>query len=205
MLEKISDVRMTQYDAEILQPTRMIIVVDGITPLMTHNPVNMGVVQAPGKGSRIPEPEIEAEAGVYRLPDGTCGTKGEGFRGALIGAAPAWRAKGKRTMRTIVSHIIVVENLVPLLHRDGTPISDYVIDARRAIVQGQGIIRHRPRFDDWSCRFTLEFDSLLIKISDARIIVDILNDGGNRMGVGDYRPDCNGPFGRFRVREYAIL
>lgn len=182
---------------------KIIITVDGIKPLLTHNPESMGVEIAPGKGSRIPEAEVEAEAGVYRLPDGCCAIKGESFRLTALGAASAWKAKGKRTMKSILAHVVVTEELVPLLRKDGTPIKDYVIDARRAIIQKQGIIRRRPRFDEWSCRFTMEFDPLLIG-KDARIIADILDDAGNRIGVGDYRPARNGYFGRFRVREYAI-
>jgi hypothetical protein len=191
-------IRANEISAE-----RIIITVDGIKPLLTHNPESMGVEVAPGKGSRVPEPEVEAEAGVYRLPDGACALKGESFRLSLIGAAPAWKAKGKRTMKSLMSHIVVVEELVPLLYRDGTPIKEYAIDARRAIVAKQGIIRRRPRFDEWSARFTMEFDPLLIG-RDPRIIADILDDAGNRIGVGDYRPSRNGWFGRFRVREYAI-
>lgn len=183
--------------------SRITITVDGIKPLLTHNPESMGVEKAPGKGSRIPEAEIEAEAGVYRLPDGTCGIKGEAFRGSLLGAASAWKAKAKRTMKSLLSHVTVIEDLIPLLHHDGTPIKEYVIDRRRAIIQRNGIIRCRPRFDEWSCRFTIEYDPELVG-KDPRIIVDVLQDGGNRMGVGDYRPARNGPFGRFRVRQYEI-
>lgn len=181
---------------------RIIIVVDGIKPLLTHNPESMGVEKGPGKGSRIPEAEIEAEAGVYRLPDGTCGIKGDAFRGSGLTAAAAWKAKGKRTMKSLLSHITVVEDLIPLMHADDTPIKDYVIDKRRAIIQRNGIIRCRPCFPEWSARFTIEYDPELIP--DPKIIADILQDAGNRIGVGDFRPGRNGPFGRFRVRQYEI-
>lgn len=191
-------------DTVAVSIAQIVITVDGIKPLLTHNPESMGVEKAPGKGSRIPEAEIEAEAGVYRLPDGNCALKGEAFRGSLLGAASAWKAKNKRTMKSILSHIIVIEELVPLQRRDGTLIKDYVIDARRAIVQRQGIIRRRPRFDEWSCTFTIEYDPELVG-KEPKIIADVLQDAGNRVGVGDFRPSRNGPFGRFRVREYRVI
>jgi hypothetical protein len=171
--------------AAVVAPARVRITVDGVKPLLTHNPESMGVEKAPGKGSRIPEAEVEAEQGVYRLPDGTCAIKGEAFRGALLGAASAWKAKGKKTMKSLLSHIIVVEELVQLCHPDGKPLKDYAIDSRRAIVQRQGIIRRRPRFDEWSCTFTIEYDPQVVGVKDPGIIASILQDAGGR---GDFRP-----------------
>jgi hypothetical protein len=195
------------YDnSNTLPSARMRFTVIGIRPLMTHNPVGM-MDKGPGgvKGSRIPEAEAEAEAGVYRMEDGTCALKGESFRWAILGAAGAWKGAKRSTMKSVLAHIVVVEDLVPLLCPDGTPIKDYVIDRRRAIIQGQGIIRCRPRFDEWMARFTVEFDQQLVKLADSKIIADILADGGQRKGVGDYRPECDGTFGRFQVRDYLII
>jgi len=207
MLDKTkTKLTMIPYgDANAIPAARLRVTVVGIKPLMTHNPESMGTEKGPGKGSRIPEAEVEAEAGVYRFPDGTCGLKGEAFRGSMVGkggSAAAWKMKGKKTMKSLLSHIVVVEELVPLLHLDGKPIKDYVIDARRAIVQRQGIVRRRPRFDEWQCTFTIEYDPQII--DNPKLIVDVLADAGNRVGVGDFRPACNGFFGRFRVREYAV-
>jgi hypothetical protein len=99
MLDKLKAKTIIPYSngTDTVLASRIILTVDGIKPLLTHNPESMGVDKAPGKGSRIPEAEIEAEAGVYRLPDGTCAIKGEAFRGSLLGAASAWKAKAKRT------------------------------------------------------------------------------------------------------------
>jgi hypothetical protein len=202
-IAKIGPTFIPYSDAGSTKIARVIITVDGIKPLLTHNPESMGVEVAPGKGSRIPEAEAEAEAGVYRDVDGNCCLKGEAFRGSLLGAAPAWRSKGKKTMKSLLSHVVVVEELVQLKRSDGSLITDYAIDARRAIIQRQGIIRRRPRFDEWTCTFTVEYDPAMIP--DPKLIVDIMQDAGNRIGVGDFRPARNGFFGRFRVREFAPI
>jgi hypothetical protein len=89
------------------------------------------------------------------------------------------------------------------MRHDGTPIKDYIIDRRRAIIQRNGIIRCRPCFPEWSCTFTIEYDPELIG-KEPKIIADVLQDAGNRIGVGDFRPSRNGPFGRFKVRNYAL-
>src|SRR5262245_18713972 len=195
--------QMIPYDeATSTKAHRIRIIVDGKTPLLTHNPESMSIIKEATKGSRIPAPEIEAEAGCYRMADGTCVVKGESFRGCELAAAGAYRIK-KASLRYAFAHILVLEELLPLLRRYGTPISDYVIDKRRAIVQRQGIIRCRPRFDEWSAMFTFQYDPLIV--TEPKLIVDVLQDGGGRIGVGDYRPAKNGWFGRFDVRAYQIF
>lgn len=198
MLDKIG-AGFTEYNASTTKFGRIRIIVVGKVPLLTHNPESMNVVAEAKKGGRIPPPEVEAEAGAYRLPDGTCAGRGEGYRLGLLGAGGAWKIK-RLSARSILAHVIVVEELLPILRLDGTPVSDYVIDARRAIVQGQGIIRHRPCFNEWMMIPTFEYDPVLIN-NKPELIVDILADAGNRFGVGDYRPR----FGRYNVKGYQIL
>jgi hypothetical protein len=193
---------MTPYDSGPLQTGRITIIVDGRTPLLTHNPQSMGVTKGPSKQSRIPDPADEAEAGCYRQDDGTLCIKGDSFRGALLSAAGAWKTKGKATMKSRLGHIVVTDELIALKHKDGTPITSFEIDQRRVMVQKSGIIRSRPKFTDWSCQLTIEFDPLLV--TEPTIICDILNDAGGRIGVGDFRPSKNGWFGRFSVRSYHI-
>lgn len=176
----------------------------GLSPLLTHNPASMGAPKAQGtKGSNIPTPEDEAEAGAYRLPDGQCAIPAISFRSAIIEAAGAWKASGRRSsMRTILSHLEIQDELLPLWHpEDGSPLNHYVIDRRRARVQKAGILRCRPRFDRWSVTFTLVYDELLL--TQPEILKDIATDAGRRFGVGDYRPQTKGWFGRFAVVEEA--
>lgn len=195
----------TPYDSSATQQSgRIRITVVGIKPLLTHNPEGMGGGgESAKRGTRIPEPEVEAEAGTYRLDDGTCAIKGEAFRGAILGAAGAWKGKNRSTMKSHLAHIVVLEELVALRYPNGTPIRDYVIDRRRVIVVRAGVMRARPRFDEWSATFTVEYDPQLVK--DPKMIVDIAADGGIRMGVGDNRPQKNGANGRYAVKEYVVL
>jgi hypothetical protein len=189
--------QMTPYEASTAQSGRIRILVEGRCPLLTHNPASMYATAETKKGGNIPKPEDEAEAGTYRTEDGTCAVTGEGFRASLLAASSAFKIPKKRySARSVLEHITVVEDLVPLMRYDGTPIRDYAIDARRAIIQGNGIIRHRPRFDEWRCTFTIEYDPLLWP--NVKVLIDILADAGQRKGVGDYRPR----FGRFGVIGY---
>jgi hypothetical protein len=195
---------LTAYQSDAVGTALLRVRVVGEGPLLTHNPAAMSNKTGDAKrGSRIPSAELEAENGAYRLEDGTLGIKGESFVGAIAGksgAAGAFKTKNRGTMKSRLTHISCVEELVPLVHaKTGEPIRDYIIDQRPVVVQKSRIIRARPLINDWSATFTIQYDPQLV--AEPLIILEILSDAGRRIGVGDYRPR----FGRFSVAGYALL
>jgi hypothetical protein len=184
---------------EIQSETLEVIVV-GISPLLTRNP--LGMVSAVGaRGQReIPSPQEEAETSVYRLPDGSCGLPTMAFRSCLIKAAAGFKApKGRASLKGAASHIQMTTELISILDVETLkPVKTFEIDSRRVVIQKAGIIRNRPRFEKWAAKVGIIFDPTLIAGS---VLRDILADGGTRIGVGDYRPERGGPMGRFAVRE----
>lgn len=187
----------------------MIFTVVGQSPLLTHNPASMQASSAQGKTKRtvseIPTPEVEAERGLYLDDEGRKCMPGIAFRNAFIKAASSFRGpwqKKRETLKAIVSHCTVREELVPLLDAKGKPMEKYKVDMRRAMVQRNGVTRCRPRFDAWRATFTLLWDdAILVADEDTLrgIFSDVFNDAGKRIGVGDYRPANGGWFGRFQV------
>ena len=67
------------------------------------------------------------------------------------------------------------------------------------VVRGNRIQRTRARFDmPWSCKFVLEcYDDLV----DEDKLGDWLGIAGHRIGLGDWRPEKSGDYGRFEVVE----
>lgn len=59
---------------------------------------------------------------------------------------------------------------------------------------------NRPRFDDWSLSFDLQVDADLVPIDQAAALVEI---AGQRLGLGDFRAERGGPFGRFRISHWG--
>ena len=57
-------------------------------------------------------------------------------------------------------------------------------------------MRHRARLNAWRADFALEVDT---DVLDTDIVHQLLTEGGQRIGIGDFRPEKGGPFGRFRV------
>lgn len=181
----------------------------GMSPLLTHNPASMGSQKdaTPKKGGKkIPTPEEEAEAGLY-VQDGKFCFPGIGIRNSIIKAAADWgplSGKKRGTLAQSVVHLVLKEEMVPILEPGGKPVKNYVIDTRRAVVQRQGIKRSRPRFESWRIDFTLVYDDVALgqnEIEVRGILENVINDAGKRIGLGDYRPSCKGWFGRFSINQ----
>ena len=83
--------------------------------------------------------------------------------------------------------------------------SEYKIDTRRAVVQRQGVLRSRARLDKWKLTFVLQVDEA--NLPDGMGIEDLrgpIQEAGNRLGLGDFRPQCKGPYGRFVLTDFRV-
>jgi hypothetical protein len=145
-------------------------------------------------------PEEQAEISAYRVPCDSSPGKGELYipatclRASLVAAATYSTGKRGATLRkTADASLFVSPEYLGL----GT--SKFIVDARPVRIKATGgrIIRFRPRLDEWSVRFTVEYDETLMKESTIREIVD---NAGKRVGVLDFRP----AFGRFIVVEWQV-
>ena len=65
------------------------------------------------------------------------------------------------------------------------------------VVQRQRILRTRAMFDPpWGCRFTVDADDSLVDQQQLEAWLDI---AGRRIGLGDWRPEKSGDYGRFET------
>ncbi len=82
---------------------------------------------------------------------------------------------------------------VPIVHKQ-----PWRVDTRAVRIPSTGgrILAHRPIFDDWILRFTADLD---VSILGPKLFRAIVDDAGKRIGLGDFRPQTKGPFGRFVV------
>lgn len=62
------------------------------------------------------------------------------------------------------------------------------------VVQRNRILRTRALFEPWSLTFTLDCDDELVDKEQLETWLDI---GGRRIGLGDWRPEKSGSYGRF--------
>ena len=91
-----------------------------------------------------------------------------------------------------------------LLDREGNRLTTFEVDSRPVVIPSTKgrIMRHRPRLNTWGLEVSLEVDQTMI---ESETIHQLLEEGGRRLGLGDYRPERGGPFGRFSVVSWKEL
>lgn len=170
--------------------------VEGTAPLLMHSPSGLGEKKY-ARGV-IPSPEEEAKNALYTDCDGNIIVPARCIEGALVKSASAKSApgQGKKTFKQFVlGGLQVIPEEVPL-------ISDpYIIDKRRCVIMRQGIIRCRPRFNEWKLNFDIKIiDAYLLGHGMDANLKMIIEDAGSLVGLLDYRPK----FGRFKVTKFEM-
>jgi len=169
------------------------VVIKGTSALLMHS----YPMVAPPKGWEKSSPEEQAAFAEYRDSDtNELYIPGLAIQRALVGAAVYSKGKGRGSLQKPVAACVTVTP-----ERCSLGVREYKVDSRPVVIAATKgrIVRHRPRFDEWSCSFGIEYDTELLNEADLRAVV---NDAGSRVGLLDFRPEKKGPFGRFMVTEW---
>ena len=65
-----------------------------------------------------------------------------------------------------------------------------------AVINRSRVLITRPHFKEWTCDIEIDAEDDLVDISQLRHWFEI---GGRRLGLGDWRPQKSGHFGRFQL------
>jgi len=142
-------------------------------------------------------PEEEARAAAYRGPGGRICHPASSIP-KLIAAAgpPAGRSVGRRRIQ---SSVRVIGDDIPILSK-GREEYEPEVDSRPVSENGSRSIRNRAKIEEWSSRFVLEFDDGVVTPDEVH---ELLSRGGRSLGIGDYRPERGGTFGRFYIQSWC--
>lgn len=175
----------------------------GTTPLICHSTRGMSTTPEAGlrQGNGNLTGREEAELGTYLDDEGELVFPTIAVRNALYAAASGRkiRVNGTRTARSGLAGVIPTSEFMPLMNGDGKQATDFEVDTRFVRVPprtGARVPRSRPKFSPWSLEFEIDYDENLI---DARSIAELAEIAGKTVGLGDYRPEKAGTFGRFEV------
>lgn len=99
--------------------------------------------------------------------------------------------------------LIISEDKIKLLYSGPREIKKMWEDGRFTDVRCVGqmkvrIMRCRPIFSDWALEFSVVYDPSVVDKAD---ILRFADAGGRLVGLGDYRVECCGDFGRFEAEE----
>jgi len=180
--------------------------IQGITPLLTNRFTDEAQMSA-SSSTRISivgdkgSPREQAEKKLYVGADGVLMIPGPNMFRCLIEAGKFFKA-GRSKVTTQKSSLLpacvsLLEIEIPIQHKE-----PWQVDTRAVRIPSTGgrILAHRPCFHDWKLGFEVDLDTDLMGVNLLREIVDA---AGKRIGLGDYRPDCKGPFGKFVVSHWS--
>jgi hypothetical protein len=180
----------------------------GITPLLQHRFTEKAEVEQATRRMMVQakDPRETAESHAYRMPD----TKqlwhpGPAISRLLREAGGGHKLRGQRrsVKYTVPAAVIVLDDTLPLCSRDGkTPLMNFEVDSRPVVIPSTKgrIMQHRPKSFHWSTEFSMQVDIEMLPID---LVHQLLMEGGLRLGIGDFRPEKGGPFGRFRVVSWV--
>jgi hypothetical protein len=173
----------------------------GITPLLIHK--FSEDAEAAKKTRRVEvsdrDPRTEARKVAYVASDGSFFFNAFAIPNSMGNAGGAHKATGTRkSLRFVVPSAVRMDSdAVTILNGKGNA-KDFEVDARPVTIPATKgrVMRYRPRFNEWGARFVMHVDDELLSLEMAH---QLLSEAGQSIGIGDFRPEKRGPFGRFRV------
>jgi hypothetical protein len=119
--------------------------------------------------------------------------------GTIRSIASDYKLPGTRKSVKSVSGGAIFPTEEKLYFKEGYKVKDIEVDSRPVVVQRARIMRHRAKLENWTVSCGLEIDEEIIPTDDVH---QILSDAGRRAGMGDFRPQRGGPFGRFKITKW---
>lgn len=146
-----------------------------------------------------PSPKNQCDAKLY-YGDGKPVIPQPNLFRCLIDAGQFFKA-GKSKITTQKSSLVpaamsIEEIAIPIESKDG-----WTVDSRSVVIPSTGgrIMCHRPCFNDWTLTFTLQYDTDMFS---EKLVRDIVDAAGKKIGLGDFRPSRKGPYGKFNVTKW---
>jgi hypothetical protein len=182
--------------------------IEGVSPLLMHK-FSDEAQESATSGSRTSSaagnrgtPLEQAAAVLYTDEGGNIIMPAVNITSTIVEAGKFFKI-GRNKITTqksslLSSCVFLTESYYKLEHDE-----PWTVDSRPVRIPSTGgrIVRHRPRFDDWKISFDIDLDETELNVKLLREIVDA---SGKKVGLCDFRPSTKGPFGRFCVTSWEI-
>jgi len=183
-------IQLPQFDTRTIR-----IRLEGTSPLITHawsekakkmmRDKQMGKATA---GKENKDPDKEMEGAMYRTADGRPGIPAISFKNAAVTACTSL---GKAITKVAARQAFhVLGDILPI---EG---QHYCREDMVRVGMGTADIRYRPCWNEWAVEIDVRFNARVIS---AEQVVNLFNVAGFAVGVCEWRPECNGQMGCFKV------
>ena len=187
------------------------ITIEGASPILM-NRFTEEAEKSVSRGSRSSlkgdkgTPREQAEPKTYKDNEGYLYIPAPNILRALIDAGKFFkigRSKVTTVRSSLVTSFLLIQATECYLLVKGHKTKEFEVDSRSVVnpVTGGRIMAHRPRLDEWQISFVLLWDD---KEAEINLVREIVDAAGSKIGLGDFRPDRKGPFGRFVVTSWKV-
>jgi len=167
----------------------------GDTPLIVHRWSEKAKKQMLDKqmkkataGKEAKDPERDFRESLYVLEDGSYGFPIIGFKAAAVTACTSIGSMTKVAARQafhVDGEFAVIEGDEPTMREDMVRVG-----------MGTADIRYRGEFKNWFTTIAVKYNA---NVMSAEQILNLMQTAGFAVGVGEWRPERDGQFGRFHV------
>ena len=169
------------------------VTIEGERPLLMDAQPAMQPSKEGSQTKTLKQPN-DVELSAYRMPGGNLCLPAEHVRKCFMYGAGFFKI-GKRSAKTELKGLVWVEP-----EQLDFKQTKYEID-QRSVMRKDGLrtLKIRPRLDNWKLTFTLMVDHETVKLETLK---NILIESGRRCGLGSFRIQRDGTFGRFKVVKF---
>jgi hypothetical protein len=186
----------------------------GVSPILMNQMTEETLDQLWSPGSKRKQrvqditPKQAAESKLIRNEDGEIGIPVEYLFAALVYAGKFVKYDSRRNMSTadtsLVPSCIFLEGAFYPFKNQKEP---WHVDKRRGVLRsgsakGVAVAIVRPRIVNWEFDVVVEYDGDEIDVTKVRALFEA---AGKKAGLGDFRPNCRGPFGRFIISRWDVI
>ena len=170
--------------------------ITGQTPLLMNSPKWMLEEQDTTTiKTQKRDKKEEAEKVAYRKKNDELYIPAAAIKGCILDAS-SFIKFGKFSAKPIIAGNVRIEP-----EEIGLGVKTYDIDIRTVVIQRNRVPKARPRLEKWKVKFDIIYDEEMIP--DPAVLKKVLEDGGKRVGVLDFRPKKSGNFGTFKVTKFT--
>lgn len=181
------------------------VVIEGVSPLLINRFTEDAEIPKTMKKSNKKDygtPRQQAENTAYRdEKTQLLWVPSSWIKGALSAIASDYKLPSSRKSVKSVIGGAVLPVTEKIYFVENYKLKDVEIDSRPVVIQRARIMRHRSRLESWRLRFSIEVDEDILPLDDVH---QMLGDGGKRSGIGDFRPQKGGPFGRYKINSWKV-
>lgn len=175
----------------------------GLAPLLMHNPTAANPLdpktvfhkKLTSKRKKTEEDHLAIMESEWKMALYFSDRLGVYIPGQNVEASLLSAAKMQKLGTKVKRALLVTEDEIKIEYKgpktvEGLYADKSFVDVRLVKVQAARLMRTRPRFNDWSAKFTIQFNPEQLDESD---VLKMVHDAGSLVGIGDYRPR----FGKF--------